>query len=369
MSNRLKVLFTTNIPVPYRIDFFNELGRWVDLTVAFERRNAKSRDSSWLNQKIINFKAIFMNGKAIGDDIAFCPEILRIVRKGKFDRIVVGIYYSPTGILLTQYLRFTHTPFLMTGDGGFPKKENRVKHWIKSYLNHGASRYLITSAASKKGLSAYGIPQEKMKVYPFTSLRSTDILNMPVNEEKKENIRHSLGIKEKKMVLGVGRLLLWKGWQDLIAISKQLGSNCGIYVVGGQPQGTEFEPHVNQTSSNFHFIDFKQKADLLKWYQAADVFVLPSRNDIWGLVVNEAMAMGLPIVTTYTTVAGLELIQEGVNGYLYHAGDTGQLLNILNRILNNKALRHSMSKVNLEKIRNYTIENMAKVCHELITES
>lgn len=368
MSNRLRVLFTTNIPVPYRIDFFNELGQWVDLTVVFERRNAKSRDSSWLNQKIVNFKGIFMKGKAIGDDIAFCPEILRIVRKGKFDRIVVGIYYSPTGILLTQYLRFTHTPFLMTGDGGFPKKESRVKHWIKSYLNHGASRYLITSEASKKVLSEYDIPSEKMKVYPFTSLRSTDVLDKPVNDEEKSNIRHCLGVREEKMVLGVGRLLFFKGWQDLIAISKQLGANCGIYIVGGQPEGTDFEPYINQIPNNFHFIDFKQKSELLKWYQAADVFVLPSRNDIWGLVVNEAMAMGLPIVTTYTTVAGLELIQEGVNGYLYHAGDTKQLLNVINSILNDKALRQDMSLANLKKIRNYTIGNIAKVCYELITE-
>lgn len=368
MSNKLNVLFTTNIPVPYRIDFFNELGRYVNLTVVFERRNAKSRDSSWLNVKFTNFKGVFLQGLAIGDDIAFCPEIINIVRKGKYDRIVVGIYYSPTGILLTQYLRLTHTPFLMTGDGGFPKQESRVKHWIKSYLNKGACRYLITSNISRKVLSEYGISTEKMNVYPFTSLRSSDILTKPVSDDEKKSFRYSLGIREEKMVLGVGRLFLGKGWQDLIDISERLGVNCGIYIVGGKPNGTDFELYVSSMPSNFHFIDFKQKEDLLRYYKSADVFVLPSRSDVWGLVVNEAMAMGLPIITTYTTVAGLELVQNGVNGYLYDAGDTDRLLNILNKVLYDKVLQKNMSKANLDKIRDYTIENMAKVCQKLITE-
>jgi len=45
----MKILFTTNIPVPYRIDFFNELGKYVDLTVTFERVEAHTRNSKWLN--------------------------------------------------------------------------------------------------------------------------------------------------------------------------------------------------------------------------------------------------------------------------------------------------------------------------------
>ena len=58
---------------------------------------------------------------------------------------------------------------------------------------------------------------------------------------------------------------------------------------------------------------------------AADAFVLPTREDIWGLVINEAMAYGLPVVTTDRCNAGLELIKNNVNGYVVHVDDKGEL--------------------------------------------
>lgn len=71
-----KALFLTNIPVPYRMDFFNELGKYVDLTVVFERTHAKTREDSWLESECKNFQGIFMKGIPVGDDCAFCPEII-----------------------------------------------------------------------------------------------------------------------------------------------------------------------------------------------------------------------------------------------------------------------------------------------------
>ena len=59
-----------------------------------------------------------------------------------------------------------------------------------------------------------------------------------------------------------------------------------------------------------------EKQDLEKEYQSCGMLVLPSRQECWGLVINEAMAYGLPVITTERCVAGLELIENGVNGYL-----------------------------------------------------
>lgn len=366
MNKRLKVLFTTNIPVPYRIDFYNELGKYVDLTVTFERHNAKSRDATWLGKEMTNFKGIFLKGIPIGDDIAFCPGIIKIVKDGYFDKILVGVYYSPTGILLTQYLRLTNTSYFMTGDGGFAKKDNFVKHAIKKYLNGGAKCYLITSEASMNALASYDIPRNIMRKYLFSSLKANDLLKQVAPSEEKARLRTLLGMQERKIILCVGRLFLQKGWQDMIGISDKLGADCGVYLVGGNPKGTEFESFIGKTPKNFHFVDFKQKNDLENYYKAADVFVLPSRHDVWGLVVNEAMAMGLPVISTYTTVAALELVKDGENGFLYNAGNTNTLLTLLQRLLGDDVLRHDMGEKSLIKIRPYTIENMAKTTYDII---
>ena len=77
--------------------------------------------------------------------------------------------------------------------------------------------------------------------------------------------------------------------------------------------------------NNVHFIDFKNKDTLKEYYHVADVFVLPTREDIWGLVINEALAYGLPVITTDKCMAGLEMIENGKNGYIIPVNDVKKI--------------------------------------------
>ena len=92
--------------------------------------------------------------------------------------------------------------------------------------------------------------------------------------------------------------------------------------------------------------------------------MLPTREDIWGLVINEAMAYGLPVITTERCVAGLELIENGVNGYVVPVEDAAALAEKINAVLS--ADLHQMGEASLEKIRPYTLENMAKTHAEIL---
>jgi glycosyltransferase involved in cell wall biosynthesis len=82
-------------------------------------------------------------------------------------------------------------------------------------------------------------------------------------------------------------------------------------------------------------------------------------GEAWGLVVNEAMACGLPIITTDKCVAGVELVRENENGYILAVGDDKGLSEKLEAIFT-KACQEEMGKKSLEFIQSYTIENMAK---------
>ena len=66
----------------------------------------------------------------------------------------------------------------------------------------------------------------------------------------------------------------------------------------------------------FHFIDFLQTSELKQYYKLSDIFVLPTKYDVWGLVVNEAMSQGLPVISTSACVAAIELVSNGYNGYV-----------------------------------------------------
>lgn len=353
-----KLLYTTNIPSPYRVEFFNELGKYVDLTVAYERKSAKTRNDDWLGNKATNFKAVFMKGIAIGDDTAFCPEIVKMILNGSYDRIIIGAYYTATGILATELLRILKKPFSFSGDGGFVHHENLIKRMIKNHLQSGGEMYFSPSNCGDQVLYNAGYRKDQIKRYAFTSIKEKDILSEPVSEAERTELRRVLGVSETKMVLGVGRLLYCKGWDTLLDMAERFGPEVGIYLVGGDPRGSCYESYLEKGLPNIHFVDFKQKAELAKYYKAADVFVLPTHGDVWGLVVNEAMAYGLPVITTKTCVAGLELVRDGKNGYLFEANKRDELFIRINNILSNTELRISMSAHALATIRSYTIEKM-----------
>ena len=101
------------------------------------------------------------------------------------------------------------------------------------------------------------------------------------------------------------------------------------------------------------------KESLADYYKASDIFVLPTHADIWGLVINEAMSYGLPIVTTNNCGAGRELIVPGINGFLV---DTiKDLRTAIEYLVDNIDKRSDITENNLKKISTYTIENMVDI--------
>lgn len=356
----MKVLFTTNIPAPYRINFFNELSKYCDLTVAVERINAKDRQSEWTTLENIEFKLIKLKGIKIGNDTAFCPEIIHCIKHNHFDIIVVGGYSTPTGMLLIEYLRKKKIKFILSTDGGIVKeKENSIKYKLKKHFIGSANYWLSTGEYTSKYLIHYGAKREKIFKYPFTSLSEADITKTTFTNSYKEKIREELRMKEKKVIISVGRFIYEKGYDILLKTKANLEKNIGLYIIGGRPKDEYLKIVIEKNLENVHFIEFKKKEELKKYYIASDLFVLPTRGDIWGLVINEAMACALPVVTTNKCVAGLELIENGENGYIVENENEKQLTGAIEKIINDENLRNNMSNNNVEKIKKYTIENMA----------
>ena len=93
---------------------------------------------------------------------------------------------------------------------------------------------------------------------------------------------------------------------------------------------------------------------------SADVFVLPTREDIWGLVIEEAMACGLPIISTEQCAAALELVKNGRNGYIIPVENVERLTESILSILSNKERIEAWGMDSIKRIQLYTIEEMVK---------
>ena len=85
-----------------------------------------------------------------------------------------------------------------------------------------------------------------------------------------------------------------------------------------------------------------------------------TRVDTWGLVINEAMANGLPVITTKRCVAGVELIKDGENGYIIDVDDTEALVNKVLTLRDNEKLCRKMSFANTNKMQTNTVDNIVK---------
>lgn len=356
----MKVLFFTNIPSPYRVDFFNELGKHCELTVCFERRRSSDRDQRWVGANAANYHEEYLDLKPYGPSGSRGDGIKQYIKSHEFDVLIFSGYSSPSGISAILHCQRRKIRYFIEYDGGFNKKDRFLKRVLKKRLITGAYGHFITCQELKDYLKSFGVTEEKMYLYPFSSLKQQDILDkVPTNEEKRA-IKRELGIAEDLMILSVGQFIHRKGFDVLLEAAQRVDERIGIYIVGGVPTDEYRELKSRLGVGNVHFIDFMSKPELRKWYLAADLFAFPTREDIWGLVVNEAMACGLPIVSTDRCIAALELVKNGENGYIVPVDDPEKMAESLNKVINDSYLRSEMAECSLKTISDYSIENMAR---------
>ncbi len=353
----MKVLWITNIPSPYRVNFFNKLGEKCNLTVLFERGSASDRDESWKNYEVNSFNNVILKGINYSNDTAISVGIFSYLSK-KYDHIVISNPLTITGMMAIFYLKLIKKKYIIVGDGGQAKYKRDIKEFIKRIVLTGASQYLSTGNEHSKYYLRYGATEDKIKLYPFTSISNKDILEKPMERNEKRKIRSSLGIRHDKVVLVIGQFIHRKGFDIMLRASSNLEDNVGVYFVGGDPSIEYLKLKEELRLDNVYFIGFKEKEELSKYYKASDIFVLPTREDIWGLVINEAMAYGLPVITTNKCVAGVELITDYENGFIIPVENPSILNEKILLLLNDSALIDQIAINNLNKIASYTMEEM-----------
>lgn len=362
----MKVLYLANIPSPYRVNFFNEWGKYCDLTVIFEKRKFAHRDDSWAEFEFKNFQGVFLPHNVLGTKRTNVTAIYHYLKKNVYDQIIVSNFTNSVGILAIEYMRLRHMPYTLESDGGFAKNGNGFKERFKKHIMKDAQHYMSTSKAHDQYYLAYGAKGERVIRYPFTSIYQRDILASPTSIDQKETIKCSLDMQEKHVVLSIGQFVPRKGYDVLLQASRNFDSTIGIYIVGGKPTQEYLDFKQTHNLHNVHFVDFKTKDELKQYYRAADLFVLPTREDVWGLVINEAMAQGLPVITTQRCIAGLELVANNENGFIVPVDDAHELADKMQLVFTDEVRRQEMGQSSLKKIKEYTIESMAEIHCQLL---
>lgn len=362
----MKILWVTNLMSPYRNKFFEILGEENELTVYLEHKNVTYRNDSWISNTSINFKLKYFRGIHIKN--YFIPLGLDKILNEHYDHIVISNYSTLTGMLMIEKLKDKKRDFIIEVDGGFISKENKFKKRLKTSLLGSATTWLSSGEKTDEYLTYYGAKEEKISHYPFTSLEHKDILlELPTIEEKnqlKKKLDIILGLK---VVLFVGSFVKGKGVDSLLKCWKIFDENHILLLIG---EGEEYNKYLNTIKQNGYknvrIIPFLNKNDLFEYYRLSDLFVFPTHSDVWGLVINEAMASGLPVITTKNCLSGFELIKS--NGFLYEQENEVDLIKKMKIILNDDLLRKEAGEKSLKIIQNYSIENMAAVHNNIFKQ-
>jgi glycosyltransferase involved in cell wall biosynthesis len=355
----MDILYITNIPSPYVVKFLNELGKKANVLAVFERLESSERDKSWRVFQADHFKYKILKGIKYSVDKAICPSVIDILKKNRDRRIIISNPITATGILAISWLKRNHIAYALQVEGGIHKNGKGLVEAIKRFCFSGASHYYSSGKTTDEYLRFYGADSSRISYYPFTSISEKDVLECVKTREEKRKLRKELGIEGEFIVISVGQFIHRKGFDVLLKALGTCEKNIAAYIIGGNPTEEYISLCKKWGLTNVHFVDFQSKEIILKWMQASDIMVMPTRYDVWGLVVNEAMAQGLPVISSDACVAGLEMIVPRANGFIFHSEDHEQLSYYIGKCAKNDNELSKMSIHALKTATEYTYEKMA----------
>lgn len=173
--------------------------------------------------------------------------------------------------------------------------------------------------------------------------------------------RAQLGIPEDAVtILMVAKLTQYKNPDHLLAAYqrlKQQNLHVTLIFVGSGSEEEVLREAVRETElDQVHFMGFQNQSQLPRFYAIADVFAFPAEKEAWGLVINEAMCAGLPIITTEEVGAAPDLVHHGENGFQFSTGDVDALTNHLRTLVTDHDLRRRMGQASLDIIQKWSYE-------------
>lgn len=312
--NKLNVLYITGIPSPYRVNLFNEMGRKLNLTVLFQARNQTEREDSWIGENIHHFQPVYLNDGKLKNKFDF--SVIKYLNENHncFDLIIFHGYSRMNIISAIFWMKLNKLQYILEVDGGFvPSSESIFKKMIKTFCIKNANFCLSTGCETTNFLKFYGAKEENIFYYPFTSLFESEIKpNIIINNKQKAEIRNKLNIQEGDfIILSVGQFIHRKGFDILIKafeIAKKEIPEIKLFIIGGNATEEYLDIIKKSSIKDVYFFPFTDKNVLSEYYLASDLFILATREDIWGLVINEALGHGIPTLTTNRCIAGLEML-------------------------------------------------------------
>jgi glycosyltransferase involved in cell wall biosynthesis len=220
----------------------------------------------------------------------------------------------------------------------------------------------FVGTANKNYFKYFGLKPSQLIYLPHAV--DNQRFSLPQNDYE-NTIRKSLNILQTAiLILFVGKLEQKKDPEILLKAFKALNhKNAHLLFVGNGKLSQKMKKDVSdQAIKNVHFLNFQNQSQMPNIYQASDLLCLPSKGpgETWGLTINEAMAANCAILTTEKVGSNLDLVKDGINGYVFEAGNLSALKTMLNQMMDKDLLKNQGIKSG-EIIKDFTFDKQVEI--------
>jgi glycosyltransferase involved in cell wall biosynthesis len=371
---KIKVAVLNNIIAPYKIPLFNSLAKNknIDIDVLFLSRTAHNRRwKTQLYEKDMHFRyrilpclriPFFFKEKI---EYIINPTFLYHLFRKRYDVIITSGWVDMS----------CHMTYLLSSLFGYkyiiwsestvnePSIQRTLTRPFVQWIVRHASGYIATGSRSKAYLVTLGADVKKIAVAYSTVDVAHFLRKSIMSLDEKNTMKENLHIPSKNsIILFVGQFIKRKGIAILLRAFREIHrSDVSLMLLG---YGQE-EEHIRTFMKDYpelsiSIIPHIEVDEMPKFYGMADIFLLPSAEETWGLVVNEAMASGLPVIVSNKVGCASDLVRNGENGYVFNSGRYIDLRDSIIRLLENKKLRLRMGENSRALVRSVLPSHAAR---------
>ena len=380
MNGARRVACLVSHPIQYQAPLFRYLAArpGIELTVFFlsDHSTRAYRDSGfgvsvkWDVPLLDGYRHEFLPRIGVGSGLSFWRPwtfgLRTHLRRGRFDALWVHGYAHRgclAGIAASKSLGI---PVMLRGESNLlSETDDALKLGVKRIAIPALLRTIDATLAigrlNREYYLHYGVGADR--IFAMPNAVDNEFFRSAADRARaeREALRVDLRLQPgRPVILFASKMQPHKRAGDLLEAYARLSSD-GIaepapYLIfaGDGEDRTQLEHRARALKwDSIRFIGFRNQSELPALYDLCDVFVLPSEREPWGLVVNEAMNAGKPVIVSDRVGAGPDLVDDGLNGFIYPTRDVAALADRLRRLLENPEHHAAMSVRALETVARF----------------
>lgn len=390
MNRPFRLAVLNSHPIQYFAPLYRRLAQRPDLnlTVYYCSRHGLDptldpgfgQEVQWDVPLLEGYRSIFLKNSSRRPGLnhffgLFNPTIISELRMKSYDAILVHGYTYATHCLVFLLSRLIGLPLFLRGESTLtdprPGGLRIIKQAILRPLLHQPQACLYIGSRNRQFYEYYGVDSRRLIFTPYSVDDSFFRDRAQRSESREAGFRKRFGIPaDMPVILAAGKLIPKKQPLHLLRSFEQLRrtQRCALVFAGeGELRTTIERECVLRSISDVYITGFLNQTEMPAAYAAADILVLPSAwGETWGLVVNEGMNCGLPVVVTDRVGCAGDLVRDGENGYVVPWNDIDALILALEKLVGDRGLRDQFARHSIRIIQEYhvecTVDGIIKAC-------